>query len=132
MDVRGELRSKLLVAVVRGSYADDGESIGQELFLKQIVERGNELALGKIPGRAKNHDHARVAHARFAVDHGVLRCGTHLCQSFPEDLKGAIVNDLASYLRFDPISSWVSRYARQIRSASPRALCLQNPLALVS
>ena len=36
----------------------------QEPFPRQVVERGNELALGQVAGRTEEHDAARPRHHR--------------------------------------------------------------------
>jgi len=41
--------------------ADDGEILGEKIFLREVNERGNEFSLGEVAAGAKDDHHARGA-----------------------------------------------------------------------
>ncbi len=50
---------------VRGHFvpghAHQREVLGEQVVFRQVIKCGDELALGEIAGRAKDHHHARIA-----------------------------------------------------------------------
>ncbi len=50
----------LLRRVLRARHADDAEALRQQPSHGERVERGEELALGEVAGRAEDDERARV------------------------------------------------------------------------
>ncbi len=57
--------------------ADDGELLGKKAGLLEVIERGQELALGEVAGGAEDDDDAGVGHAL-----GLLRGWRVKCRRF--------------------------------------------------
>ena len=60
-DVLGQLLAEGLVGEVVEGRADQRKLARQQLGLGEVVQRGDELALGQIAGRAEDDHQARVA-----------------------------------------------------------------------
>ncbi len=74
MQVITESFSELLVVHYRAGHADDGKIIRQQIAFLEMVKRGDQLSLGQIAGRAKDHQHARWRSVLFGC-FGGLRPG---------------------------------------------------------
>ena len=59
--------------------ADHGKAFRQALFQREIIQRGNQLALGEIAGGAEDHQHAGVRFFAMAESIGrvQLRIARH-------------------------------------------------------
>ncbi len=67
--VRTQALAKLLLIHLLDGAAQQGEFLRQKVFLREVVERRNQLALGEIARRAEDRHHAAVG--RFAVPRAV-------------------------------------------------------------
>ena len=84
-----EVRAEGLSRVVARGEADDGEMLGQQVVPGEVVQRGDELALGQIAARAEDHHHARIGGIACRRGAG-FRSRTHrsLIGRFPRRVDG--------------------------------------------
>src|SRR5207245_303806 len=86
LDLLGQLLAKALMGHRATGRADNRELARQEIVLCQVVQGGNELALGQIARRAENHHYTGVTLATYALTAlaypALLSEGTH-CRRLP-------------------------------------------------
>jgi len=64
-----QVRAEFVVAFRAAGETDDGEVLGQELVLRQVVEGGNDLAVSEVAGGAEDDRRRRRDLRRGLGDH---------------------------------------------------------------
>src|SRR5690606_4212527 len=57
LDIGAAVRAKFLVGNLLPPVADQVKVLRQQVVQPEVVQGGDELALGQVSGGAKNHDH---------------------------------------------------------------------------
>ncbi len=72
-EVLGLLGAPAGVVHARARDGDDRDVVAEEVRGREVVERGQELALGEVPGGAEDHDRAGPHRCRERIDHARAR-----------------------------------------------------------